>query len=455
MHILVGLSDYVNGREARTEQAGRRPSKVPEAGRPSPRPRAPPAATAAIPSGTERPPRHSKHQPDLSSPRRHPGPRPRSWPPPADWPSRPPPAGPPRLATSTSPAIRTCRSRPSSTGSSPTRSTPAVSTRARGCPPCASSGAALRVNPNTVRAVYRRLADAGYVGQPPGRRDAGRGARRRGAARPAPWTGSWPSSSGPAARAGYSRRRGGVGGLRRRDASGGGPGRGPRPLRRVHVGRRAARRGAHQRGIRGDRGGRRALIETVARAPGRSSTTTSSRRRPSTPTRRWRSSPAGRPVVALLAAPSYAELLDEIGALPRAASSVSSAPRRSTANMEDWLAAVGRRHLASSGGRRRRGRLGRRRPEADLLLLTREALEIGLAAALRPPGADPRMDLRPRSRRARAPAAGDRRGCGPTRSPDGRDLASSSVGLTDRGGSAGSSVSVGRPCAITDSRCAR
>src|SRR3954464_422036 len=31
-------------------------------------------------------------------------------------------------------------------------------------PPVRELGAALRVNPNTVRAVYRRLADAGYVG---------------------------------------------------------------------------------------------------------------------------------------------------------------------------------------------------------------------------------------------------------------------------------------------------
>src|SRR4026208_2634335 len=30
-------------------------------------------------------------------------------------------------------------------------------------PPVRELGAALRVNPNTIRAVYRRLADAGYV----------------------------------------------------------------------------------------------------------------------------------------------------------------------------------------------------------------------------------------------------------------------------------------------------
>src|SRR6476619_6627994 len=32
-----------------------------------------------------------------------------------------------------------------------------------GLPPVRELGAALRVNPNTIRAVYRRLADAGYV----------------------------------------------------------------------------------------------------------------------------------------------------------------------------------------------------------------------------------------------------------------------------------------------------
>src|SRR4026209_1725952 len=40
------------------------------------------------------------------------------------------------------------------------------SARLRPCsrlPPVRELGAALRVNPNTIRAVYRRLADAGYV----------------------------------------------------------------------------------------------------------------------------------------------------------------------------------------------------------------------------------------------------------------------------------------------------
>ena len=93
-----------------------------------------------------------------------------------------------RRAASTSSAIRTSRSPPRSTGSSPTRSTPGGSCRARGWPRSASSGAALRVNPNTIRAVYKRLADAGYVTSRhgaghPRRRPAARAARRGGPGR--------------------------------------------------------------------------------------------------------------------------------------------------------------------------------------------------------------------------------------------------------------------------------
>ena len=52
--------------------------------------------------------------------------------------------------------------------------------------PVRELGAALRVNPNTIRAVYRRLADAGYVTSRHGAGHARRGssaaaARRRGA----------------------------------------------------------------------------------------------------------------------------------------------------------------------------------------------------------------------------------------------------------------------------------
>jgi hypothetical protein len=90
---------------------------------------------------------------------------------------------------------------------------------------------------------------------------------------------------------------------------------------------------------------------------------------------------AGRaPVVALMAAPSYAELLDEIGALPPGSTvGLVCSSTRSTANMADWLASTGGgTHLieAVAGDDETIARVDR---EADLLLLTREALEIGLA----------------------------------------------------------------------------
>ena len=91
---------------------------------------------------------------------------------------------------------------------------------------------------------------------------------------------------------------------------------------------------------------------------------------------------AGRaPVIALMAAPSYAELLDEIEDLtPAAPSGMICSSTRSTANMEDWLARSGggtRLIEAVAGGDE--AALDRVDREADLLLLTREALEIGLA----------------------------------------------------------------------------
>ena len=74
-------------------------------------------------------------------------------------------------------------------------------------PPVRELGAALRVNPNTIRAVYRRLADAGYVTS---RHGAGHPRRRPAAA---------------AARRGGPRRD------RRRDAPPGRPGRASPPTR--------------------------------------------------------------------------------------------------------------------------------------------------------------------------------------------------------------------------------
>ena len=67
------------------------------------------------------------------------------------------------MAPSTSSATPTSRSPRRSTGSSATRSIPGRLLPGSRLPPVRELGAALRVNPNTIRAVYRRLADAGYV----------------------------------------------------------------------------------------------------------------------------------------------------------------------------------------------------------------------------------------------------------------------------------------------------
>ena len=116
-------------------------------------------------------------------------------------------------------------------------------------PPVRELGAALRVNPNTIRAVYRRLADAGYVtsrhgagthvaDRPPQRRGAEALAGivaemlRRGAE-----AGFTPDEVASAAFAAATERKR--------------PGRArPGPLRRVHERRRRLRRRAAQRRVR-------------------------------------------------------------------------------------------------------------------------------------------------------------------------------------------------------------
>ena len=160
-----------------------------------------------------------------------------------------------RPESSTSSATRTSRSRPRSTGSSPTRSTPVGCCPAPGSPPVRELGAALRVNPNTIRAVYRRLADAGYV-------TSRHGAGTHVADRP-------PQRRGAEALAGIVAemlRRAAAGRLHAptrsprprspRPPSGSGPGAlGPGPVRRVHERRRRLRRRAAGRRVpRPDRG---------------------------------------------------------------------------------------------------------------------------------------------------------------------------------------------------------
>jgi hypothetical protein len=91
---------------------------------------------------------------------------------------------------------------------------------------------------------------------------------------------------------------------------------------------------------------------------------------------------AGRaPVIALMAAPSYAELLDEVGAMPAGSTiGMVCSSTRSTANMVDWLARTGVGVRLVEAVADDPDALAQVDREADLLLLTREALEIGLAS---------------------------------------------------------------------------
>jgi DNA-binding transcriptional regulator YhcF (GntR family) len=239
-------------------------------------------------------------------------------------------------------------------------------------------GAVLRVNPNTVRSVYRRLAEAGYV-------VSRQGAGTRVAARPpvrrttGVLDGLVAELLRTAARAGYSADEVAsavyAAATERR-----------RPGPRVHLlfvectaadARRAAERiGEAFDGLAEVDG---ALIDTVVERLERHHfdlVATSTFHADETV-----ALVAGRaPVIALMAAPSYAELLDEIGALPPGSTvGMVCSSTRSTANMVDWLARSGGRTRLIEAVAGDDAALERVDEEADLLLLTREALEIGLA----------------------------------------------------------------------------
>jgi DNA-binding transcriptional regulator YhcF (GntR family) len=239
-------------------------------------------------------------------------------------------------------------------------------------------GSMLRINPNTVRAVYRRLAEAGYV-------VSRQGAGTRVAARPpvrrtsGTLDGMVAELLRSAARAGYSADEVAaavyaVAAERRR------------PGPRVHVlfvecTAADARRAAEQIGQAfpelAEADG--ALIDNVVERLERHHydlLATSTFHADETI-----DLVAGRaPVIALMAAPSYGELLDEIGAMPTGSTiGMVCSSSRSTANMVDWLARSGggvRLVEAVAGDDEALAEVDR---EADLLLLTREALEIGLA----------------------------------------------------------------------------
>jgi len=245
-------------------------------------------------------------------------------------------------------------------------------------------GGVLRVNPNTVRLVYRRLAEAGYVvsrqgagtrvtARPPVRRTAGT------------LDGLVADLLRTAARAGFSADEVAsavyAASTERR-----------RPGPNVHVlfvectaadARRAAERISDAFAGVAEADG--ALIDNAVERLERSHydlVATSTFHAAETI-----DIVAGRaPVIALMAAPSYAELLDEVGALPPGSTvGMVCSSSRSTANMVDWLARSGGRTRLIEAVAGDEEALGRVDEEADLLLLTREALEIGLASRFHRP----------------------------------------------------------------------
>ena len=278
-------------------------------------------------------------------------------------------------------------------------------------PPVRELGAALRVNPNTVRAVYRRLADAGYV---VGRHGAGtrvvdRPPVRRGSdalagivaetLRRAAQLGFTPDEVAQATfTAATERKR-------------------PGPLVRVLFAECTTADATFdaeritEAFPDADRGDGRAP-RGAARTGSTATTTTSSRRRRSTPTRPRRTSRAGVPVVAMLVGPGYMSLVHEVAG---PAAGLQGGPRVR-------LAARRRQHRRGPPARGRDGRRDRvrRRPHRGRARPgrprrgPRPAVARGDGPgprdAVRAPRADPRVDLRVRPGGPRAPAAGDRAG---------------------------------------------
>ncbi len=213
-------------------------------------------------------------------------------------------------------ATPTSRSRPRSSGSSPTRSTPAGCCPARGSPPVRELGcrpaSEPQHDPGGLPASGRRAATS-RVATAPGTHVADRPPQQRGAEALA---GHRRRDAPARRRGGLHGRRGRVGGLRRGRRAEAARRAGPGPVRGVHERRRRLRRRAPEPGLRRPDPGRGDAARRPARSGSTGSTTTSSRRRRSTPTRRRRSSTAGFPVVAMLVGPGYVELVHEIAGLP-------------------------------------------------------------------------------------------------------------------------------------------
>lgn len=240
-------------------------------------------------------------------------------------------------------------------------------------------GGILRVNPNTVRAVYRRLADAGYVvaRQGAGTRVAARSTQRR------------VSEGLDGLVAELLRRAAGAGYSADEVASAvySAAAERKRPGPKVQIlfaecTSADARRGASQidEAFLGVADVDPALIDHAVERLERLHYDLVA-----TPTfhaAEMVELVAGRaPVIAMLAAPSYAELLEEIRALPSGSTvGLICSSVRSTQSMSEWLASSpsnGVTLLPAHVGDE--AALSRADRESDLVLLSREAIEIGLA----------------------------------------------------------------------------
>jgi DNA-binding transcriptional regulator YhcF (GntR family)/rhodanese-related sulfurtransferase len=241
-------------------------------------------------------------------------------------------------------------------------------------------GAILHVNPNTVRSVYKRLAEAGYVvsRQGAGTRVMARALQRRTSGT---LEGLVAELLRTAARAGYSADE--VASAVYSVAA-----ERKRPGPRVEIlfvecttadAQRAAERIAESFEGLADADG--VLIDLVNERLGRfhyDLVATSTFHADETI-----AIVDGRaPVIAMLAAPSYAELLDEVRALPRGSIvGLVCATERSTQNIAQWLRESGGDGVVLlTALQRDEAALQEADRTADLLLLTREALEIGMAA---------------------------------------------------------------------------
>ena len=290
-------------------------------------------------------------------------------------------------------------------------------------PPVRELGAALRVNPNTIRAVYRRLADAGYVTSRhgAGTHVADRPPQRRGAEALA---GIVAEMLRRAAHAGFTADE-----VAAATFAAATERKRPGPLVRVlfaectnaDAGYDAERLVDAFPGLIEAEG---ALLDDLPERLDRFhydlvATTTFHADEAQVLV-------AGRvPVVAMLVGPGYLELVHEIAGLPPG-SRVGSCARRERG--ADNIAET----LALSGDDRRRDRVGaHRRPTtssssstetADIILLSREAMAAGLDGRLRGPSASgrgPTSSTRPASSSSAARSSTSRRPARPAEAPAG------------------------------------